>query len=191
MAYYSTYVRGKIPTFPLHIPVHQSAYDLSRSVIKSPDLKESSLSSAASKSNTAFTFMRTKQNSMYKCEISHGMKVFLALTCSGRRRKMSSLRDTDAVWWYITRELMELNFTSQRKYFPAPSRNTLKCWTPLLVLRWTKMTEMSDLWNKPALKMKETEERQQKPQLIVHVRKVSVNLLYEKQKRALKFDAFI
>lgn len=38
--------------------------------------------------------------------------------------------------------------------------------------------------------MKETEERQEKQQLIVHVRKVSVNLLYEKQKKGIKIRCF-
>lgn len=36
---------------------------------------------------------------------------------------------TDAVLWYLTRSFRESNLTTQRKYFPAPSRNTLKCWT--------------------------------------------------------------
>lgn len=73
------------------------------------------------------------------------MKVFLTLTCSGGRRKIFSLRETELVQWYITSEFRELNFCNQRKYFPAPSRNTLKCWTPVLTLRWTRMTEMSDI----------------------------------------------
>lgn len=51
------------------------------------------------------------------------------VTCSISRRKICWLRETEVVRWYSTSSLRELNFTTQRKYFPAPSRRTLKCWT--------------------------------------------------------------
>ena len=38
-------------------------------------------------------------------------------------------RLTDAVRWYFTRSFRESNLTTHKKYFPALSRNTLKCWT--------------------------------------------------------------
>lgn len=42
---------------------------------------------------------------------------------------------TDAALWYSTSWLSELNLTTQRKYLPAPSLRTLKCWTWLLNLQ--------------------------------------------------------
>lgn len=49
-------------------------------------------------------------------------------------RYMVCERLTDAVRWYLTSWFSESNFTTHRKYFPAPSRNTLKCctWSPNL-----------------------------------------------------------
>ena len=44
-------------------------------------------------------------------------------------RQIVWVRLTDDVRWYFTSSFKELNLTTHRKYFPAPSRNTLKCWT--------------------------------------------------------------
>jgi hypothetical protein len=38
-------------------------------------------------------------------------------------------RLTEAVLWYLTSSFKDSNLTTQRKYLPDPSRNTLKCWT--------------------------------------------------------------
>lgn len=39
-------------------------------------------------------------------------------------------RETEAVRWYSTSSLRELNFTTHKKNLPCASRNTLKCCTP-------------------------------------------------------------
>ena len=54
-------------------------------------------------------------------------RITLTLTMSCRYIVCDRL--TDCVLWYLTRSFKESNFTTHKKYFPAPSRNTLKCWT--------------------------------------------------------------
>jgi hypothetical protein len=44
-------------------------------------------------------------------------------------KKSFCVRLIDEVLWYLTSSLRELNLTTHRKYLPAPSLKTLKCWT--------------------------------------------------------------
>lgn len=67
-------------------------------------------------------------------------------TCSISRRKICWLRDTEFKRWYSTKSLRELNFTTHRKYFPAPSRRTLKCWTSFPNLENVTWRLVSNIW---------------------------------------------
>lgn len=70
-------------------------------------------------------------------------------TCSISRRKICWLRETEFKRWYSTKSLRELNFTTHRKYFPAPSRRTLKCWTSFPNLeKVTEGTISDNFWQK-------------------------------------------
>lgn len=70
-------------------------------------------------------------------------------TCSISRRKICWLRETEFKRWYSTKSLRELNFTTHRKYFPAPSRRTLKCWTSFPNLeKVTEGTVSDNFWQK-------------------------------------------
>lgn len=100
---------GKSPLREPISPVHQCSSERFVTVMTSPLRKSSSPLSCAVKSYKACTKLSsgTMSRSLTSCE-----------------------RDTEAVRWYSTSSLRELNLTTHKKNLPWLSRRTLKCWTP-------------------------------------------------------------